>query len=165
MMTSRITSILADAFVLALTLKKALDSKRGAGRTTSMQSLSMLDFVVRHGDLYFSVALVMNLLGLFLAMLAEYPNGALIWISVLPSILMNRFILESRETYFKSPRDVDEILGIDTRGFSLTLESHETSSVLDLPRRTCPRCMDHHSMDVYCYSLRNMTPADLDIGL
>lgn len=55
MIASRITTITADTLVLALTLKKALDVKRRAGSTASMQSLSMLDFVVRHGVLYFSL--------------------------------------------------------------------------------------------------------------
>jgi len=90
MISSHISSILADFLVLVLTLKRAVYVKRHIGvlRTASMQSLSIVDFVVRHGVLYFSVALAMNLLGLVLTVI-DYRNAAatFVWITVFASDL------------------------------------------------------------------------------
>lgn len=164
MTASRVTSIVADTLVLVLTLRRAMWCRRKAGISVDMQSLTMLDFVVRYGVLYFSVALLMNLIGLFLSALADYPNGALIWIYVLPSILMNRFIIDLRETYSASPHsgDEDRVSGVDSHGFMLTSDDGIATT---FPQRECAGCMEHHPMDTFCHSLRNVTPEGLGIDL
>lgn len=167
---ARIASILADTVVLVFTLRKALESRRLAGKTVSMQSLSMMDFVVRHGALYFLVALLLNLAGFIVCLSNPDPtieNIMLVWISIITSILMSRFIISLKANY-STPDPNDKTIGdFDTHGFFITTATMYGTVDQSSGPRGCIGCKEHHPMDsdAYCYDMRVRTPLDIDVEM
>ncbi|KAH9899287.1 hypothetical protein C8Q73DRAFT_313597 [Cubamyces lactineus] len=92
---ARISTVLTDAIVLAITISKTRALRTEAAAISFVSTIA--DILARDGTLYFVVLLLANLVGLSLVKSFELIQPMSTWIAILTAIMTSRFILDLHE--------------------------------------------------------------------